>query len=85
MKILHLGYNSISIELESNNPYYHEKEYDIYLNNEFYKKNNLNVFTIFDLKSNEEYELDVLGEKLKFKTKKQNVILNLDSFGVIKD
>ena len=32
MKILCVTSRSVTIELASNNPYYHEKEYDIFLN-----------------------------------------------------
>ena len=46
MKILYTTTHSVSIELQSINPYYHN-EYDVYLNDEFIKKDNKNIFSLF--------------------------------------
>ena len=46
MKILNITSRSISLELDNNNPYYNN-EYDIFVNDNFYKKDNRNVTIYF--------------------------------------
>ena len=49
MKIINLNSRSVTIELESNTPYYNEEEYEIFLNDNLIRKEKRNVFTIYDL------------------------------------
>ena len=79
MKILYTTTHSVSIELQSINPYYHN-EYDIYLNDKFIKKENKNIFSIFDLSPNTLYKLRVNNEELIFKTKYESVLLDVKRF-----
>ncbi len=79
MKILYTTTHSVSIELQSINPYYHN-EYDVYLNDEFIKKDNKNIFSLFNLNPNTLYKLRVNNNELIFKTKYESVLLDVKRF-----
>ena len=57
MRILSVTSRTITLELDNNLPYYSENDFSIYLNNEFIRRENRNVFTIFDLTPNQKYSL----------------------------
>lgn len=85
MKIISITSRTITIELENNLPYYSESLFDIYLDKQLLKQENRNVFTIFDLTPDQDYEIEVLGKKLKARTKKESVCLNVKDFHAIGD
>lgn len=84
MKIVNLNSRSVTIELESNTPYYNEKEYDIILNGNFLRKEKRNVFTIYDLKPDEEYTLKA-QEEISFITPKEPWTIYLKDFNPYAD
>ncbi|MGM9970512.1 MAG: glycoside hydrolase family 28 protein [Anaeroplasma sp.] len=80
MKILDITSRSVTIELNDNNPYYSYETYKIYLNNALIRSDNKNVFTIYDLIPNSEYELGINNRIVKFKTKDESVCLDVKAF-----
>ncbi len=85
MEIINLNSRSISIMLKNDFCYYNKYFFDVYLNNNFLFKTNLNVFTIFDLSPNTSYTLKVENEIINFKTPNELYTFNLDKFNVIAD
>ncbi len=69
MKIVFISPVSVSVMLENDSIYYSPKEYDVYLNEKKvlsnYKKN---VFSLYELTPNTQYELKVDDEVISFKT-----------------
>lgn len=80
MKILSITARTISIELENNEPYFSENKFSIYLNKEFLREEEKNVFTIFDLEPTTVYEIEVEKEKLIVSTKNESVCLDVKRF-----
>ena len=74
MKILFLEANAITVELNNEFIYCLEKEYDIYLNDKYYKTLNTNVFSIYDLKPNTNYKIKVNNDILEFKTLNKKMV-----------
>ncbi len=85
MRILSVTSRTITLELDNNLPYYSENDFSIYLNNEFIRKENRNVFTIFDLTPNQKYSLIINEELIEFETLKETVALNIKDFNAIGD
>ena len=50
MKIINLNSRSVTIELESNTPYYNEEEYDIFLNDNLIRKENIKILNYWMIK-----------------------------------
>ena len=73
LNILFLSANSITIEIVNNDAYY-TKKYDIYLNDEFIKENDKNVFSLYDLLPNKEYKLKICDDVIEFKTLNKKLI-----------
>ncbi len=88
-KTIFVSSRSISLELENTDIYRIKDEYLVYINNEFYKKGNKNIFSIFDLTPDTEYEISVetagVTSKKIIKTLKEYVTLNVLKFGAKKD
>ena len=85
MKILKLTSRSITIVMNSNNPYYHDNEFDIYLNDSLYRHENKNVFSIFDLQPNTSYRLKANNIEIEFKTLCEAACLNVKDFNAVGD
>ncbi len=83
MEILCVTSRSVTIELASNNPYYHEKEYDIFLNGNKIGVDNKNVITIYDLSPKTKYQLAILDRLVEFETKNENILINVKDFNAI--
>lgn len=83
MKVLHVTSRSITVELNCNNPYYYNKEYDIFLNDRIIGKDNRNVITIFDLTPNTEYHLSIDNFDLVFMTLNESQFINVKDFNAI--
>ena len=73
MNILLLTSNSITIEILNDDCYF-TTDYDVFLNDKFYARNNKNVFTIYDLTPDTNYVIKVNDKSLKFKTLNYKII-----------
>lgn len=72
---------SVTIELV-NKDVYQTNPYDVYLNNILVGKDiKTNVYSLYNLKPNNEYCICIQGEELHFKTDKEFVCLNVKDFG----
>ena len=70
MKIINLTAVSATFELENESIYYNEDKFDVFLDGKIViKDEKRNVFTIFNLNPNTEYEIKALNKTIKFKTK----------------
>lgn len=79
---LFIGATSACFELENSSPYYSTGEYTVMLNGEKQFSGNTNVFSLFSLKPNSEYTLEVTGEEtLKFVTASETCAVNVKDFG----
>lgn len=74
MKILFITSNSVCIELQ-NDDIYETNEYDIYINDSFYMKNNKNVFSIYSLNPNTSYRIRINDDEISFKTLNKKMIV----------
>lgn len=79
MKALSITSRTITIELENDDIYY-TNEFEIILNDKFVRKENRNVFTIFDLLPNTNYVLNINNKIIEFKTLKESLCLNVLDF-----
>ncbi len=81
MKILALTARSATFELEKNkSPYYSQSKYEIKLNGKAVRSDDRNVFSLFSLEPDAEYEAEADGEKVKFKTLKEECFFNVSDF-----
>lgn len=85
MKLLYKTSRTLTIKLMDDSPYYSQNEYDIFINNLFYKKEKCNVFTIFDLKPNTSYQIKAGNSCQTFVTKNESAFLDVKSFLSIGD
>lgn len=85
MKILRLTSRSITLVMDSNNPYYYEEEFDIYLNDKYIRSENRNVFSIFDLSPSTSYKIKINNEDIEFNTLSEEVCLNVKEFNAVGD
>ena len=70
MKIINLTAVSATFELENESIYYNDDKFDVFLDGKIViKDEKRNVFTIFNLNPNTEYEIKALAKTIKFKTK----------------
>ncbi len=73
MRIIFKEANAITIELINNDCYYTEP-YDIYLNGKYYASKITNVFSLYDLAPNTEYNVLINGKTIEFKTLDKKII-----------
>ena len=86
LNILYTGSVSACFELENNFPYYAAEEYKVTLNGKELFSANTNVFSLYDLKPNTDYTLEVTGHGvLNFTTAKETCAVNIKDFGAIGD
>ena len=85
INILNISPVSVSVELINKHPYYNEKEVDVYVNNEFYIREKRNVFSVFDLCPDTDYEIKIDEEILNVRTLKVNNIYNVKDYGIVND
>jgi len=71
-------------ELENNDPHFTE-EYEIYINEELYRKTNKNVVSIFGLKPDTNYSFDIKNYKFEIKTLKPSFVINIKDYGATGD
>src|SRR5574344_1057960 len=80
MKLLFVSCISVCVELDNNEAYFAPDIYDVYLNHKMLLKGvKTNVFSIYDLKPDTNYEIEVNDSLLKFKTKNVSEILLIDN------
>ncbi|MCH5201473.1 MAG: glycoside hydrolase family 28 protein, partial [Oscillospiraceae bacterium] len=83
---LFIGSVCACFELESASAYYSESEYSVTLNGEKVFSGNTNVFSLFRLKPDSEYTVEVSGqEPLTFRTAKETCAVNVKDFGAVGD
>lgn len=86
INILYAGSVSACFELENDLPYYSEKEYSVLLDGKEVLRGNTNVFSLFSLKPDTVYKLEVSGEDaLTFTTAKETCAVNVRDFGAVGD
>ena len=83
---LFIGTVSACFELENTSAYYSDSEYSVTLDGEKLFSANTNVFSLFELKPDREYTLEVSGEEpLVFRTAKETCAVNVKDFGAVGD
>ena len=86
INVINVSPVSVSFEIVNVHPYYSHGNVDIFVNGELYRKGERrNIFTVFDLNPDEEYEFSILDEKIKVKTLHVNNIYNVLDYGVKND
>ncbi|MDE5715552.1 MAG: glycoside hydrolase family 28 protein [Anaeroplasmataceae bacterium] len=85
MNILEVTSRTITIEIENQMPYYSSGDYSVEVNGVFYMRTNINVFTIYDLLPNTDYEIQVMDEKIHICTLSETLMLNVKDFNAIGD
>lgn len=90
MNLLYLGSTSVCLELENHNPYYSAEEYGVSLDGAKLYSANTNVFSVFDLKPDTEYQVKVSmasgsEETVSFRTKTETCCVNVKDFGAAGD
>lgn len=83
MRILSITSRTITLELKNSLPFYAKQEFEIFLNDNLYKKETKNVFTIFGLTPNTSYSIQVENLKKIIKTKEESLCLNIKDFYAI--
>ncbi|MCH5208584.1 MAG: glycoside hydrolase family 28 protein [Oscillospiraceae bacterium] len=83
---LYVGSVSACFEFENTSPYYAISEYTVSLNGEKQFSGNTNVFSLFSLKPDTEYSVEVSGEEpIKFRTKTETCAISVKDFGAVGD
>ncbi len=90
MRILYIGSTSVCLELENRNPYYAPESYKVLLDGEQCLTGDTNVFSLFQLKPDREYHVDVrfasgLEDSAVFSTAKEACCIDVKSFGAVGD
>ncbi len=85
MKILSLTSRSICLERQGSSPYFSQEEFDIYLNGELLRRENRNVFSVFDLAPGREYTINAGDETVVFYTGQESFCLNVRHFRALGD
>ena len=86
INIINISPVSVSFELVNDKPYYSYDPVDIYVNGELYREaEDRNIFTVFELDPDTEYEFRIDEETVTAKTLKVNNVYNVKDYGVIAD
>ncbi|MCM1165259.1 MAG: glycoside hydrolase family 28 protein [Lachnospiraceae bacterium] len=86
INVLYAGSVSACFELENNTPYYSGEEYTVRLNGEEVMTSDRNVFSLYPLKPNTEYTVEVDGhEPVKFTTISEACAVSVKDFGAVGD
>lgn len=87
LNTLFISSGSACFEWENELPYYTDREYTIFLNNIEVLASNTNVFSLFGLEPDTEYELtnSLNSDVLKFRTEKVTCTVNVKDFGAVGD
>ena len=85
INVIHVSPVSASFEVVNDSPFYAPEAFDVYVNGQLCKKEDRNVFTVFDLQPDTEYEIKAGEETLKVKTLKVSRIVNVLDHGIEND
>lgn len=85
LNILKITSRTASFELESNQAYYYEHNYQVFLNDCKILEDNRNVFTIFDLEPSTKYKIKVKNWEIDFVTLSESICLHTNLFNPYKD
>ena len=84
-EIIHISPVSISFEADDDRPYYAKQPFDIYVDGVFLRSEDRNVFTVFGLKPDTEYEFRLSDQSIRAKTLKVRNVIDVTEHGVIGD
>ena len=86
---LYVGATSACLELENDSPYYSPAPFTVFLNGEKQFECKTNVFSLFDLKPDNDYRVELHGEKaddkLTFHTDTETCAIDVHGFGAVGD
>lgn len=85
INVIHVSPVSVSFELENDSPFYAPEAFDVLVNGQFYKKEDRNVFTVFDLQPDTVHEIKAGNETVRVRTLKVNRIVNVLDHGIEND
>ncbi|MDE6597648.1 MAG: glycoside hydrolase family 28 protein [Clostridia bacterium] len=86
MKILTVTARSATFEIENGKaPYFSQNKYEIKLNGKLVRSDDRNVFSLFSLEPDSEYEVEACGEFIKFKTLKVDCLFSVKDFNAYGD
>ena len=85
MKLLAVTARSAVLERESSTPYFSAKAFKIYLNGEAVRDCGTNVFSLYSLTPDTEYEVRVDGEALIFRTRTETAFIDVARYGTVAD
>lgn len=73
------------METDNSAPYFSPQKYAVYLNGGQVKEEERNVFSLFNLKPDSEYEISANGETVRFTTEYESVLFNVKDFNAYGD
>ena len=86
---LYVGATSACLELENESPYYAPAPFTVFLDGEKLFERNTNVFSIFGLKPDSDYQVEVIGEEanetLLLHTDSETCAVDVHAFGAVGD
>ena len=89
IRLLFVSGTSACFELDNDRPYYAPEKAAVYLNGEKQFDTETNVFSLFDLKPDTRYRLDVQteseAESIVFQTKQESFAADVRQFGAVGD
>lgn len=85
VKILFVSGTSACLEFDNDEPYYAEKEYEITLNGKPYGKRTENVFSVFGLQPDTQYEIEAAGCRAILRTPSETACLDVKKNGALGD
>ncbi len=92
LRLLYAGSSSVCLELINDRPYYAPADYRFFLNGKEAGRGNTNVFSLFNLKPETEYELTLTfegetspAETMRFTTAAETCALDVHGFGAAGD
>ena len=89
IKTLYKGSSSACFEIQNHSPYYSPEEYSVRLAGREIYHGHENVFSVFELKPDTDYELSVCfadtEETVSFRTESESCCINVRSFGAVGD
>lgn len=85
MKILALTSRSVTVEREGKTPYFAETECSVFLNGKKIGVEGKNVFSLFSLAPDSDYQLAAGEESVRFRTEKETALFNVKDFHAVGD
>ena len=85
LNILYVGSVSACLELDNSSPYYSGESRKVTINGEELFSTDRNVVSLYPLKANTEYTVEVGGEKIGFTTRSETCAVSVRDFGAVGD